>query len=127
MDNFHIDVTSYGQESLFHIMQIIAERHKVARGYLVQPEGIGRLVFYWWIPAGNKLIQSLPFTLDAQSMTDFTRRWLAEVEYPEEPDHDGSNSRGFRVYNNEWGHVQGAPEKEYSMCAVAPEWAWHGK
>src|SRR5690349_24893058 len=31
--------------------------------------------------------------------------WLAEADYGPQPDHDGDNSKGWRIYNEAWGHV----------------------
>ena len=38
--------------------------------------------------------------------------------------HDGSNSRGWRVYVGDWGHVG---DEMYAICAVKPVFLWHGK
>lgn len=59
--------------------------------------------------------------MDAAGCADFASRWLAEAEYGAEPDHDGCNTRGWRVYNEKCDGHYGA------IIAVAPAWACHGK
>jgi hypothetical protein len=87
-----------------------------------------RLVFYdnrykSSPPEGGDQV-ALPFTLDAAGAADFASRWLAEVDYGNEPDHDGDNGKGWTVYNEAWGHVDG----HYSaIIAIAPTWAMYGK
>jgi hypothetical protein len=39
-------------------------------------------------------------------------------------DHDGSNSVGWRVYVDDWGHVA---NNHYAICAIKPAYMWHGK
>jgi hypothetical protein len=67
---------------------------------------------------------ALPFTLDAAGAADFAARWLAEADYGKQPDHDGDNGRGWRLYNESWGHVDGHFS---AIIAVAPNWAMYGK
>ena len=53
------------------------------------------------------------------------KQWLDDVAvYPEEPDHDGSNSKGWRLFNEKWGKVN---DEDAAICAIEPEWLWHGK
>lgn len=67
---------------------------------------------------------ALPFTLDAVGIADFAARWLAEVDYGKQPDHDGDNGRGWRVYVEGWGHID---SHWGAIVAVAPRWAMYGK
>lgn len=87
-----------------------------------------RLVFYdnrysSEKPEGGDQV-ALPFTLDAEGAADFARRWLAEADYGSQPDHDGDNGRGWRVYNEGWGHVDG---HRSAIVAITPVWAMYGK
>lgn len=67
---------------------------------------------------------ALPFTLDAIGCADFARRWLAEAEYGGEPDHDGDNKKGWLIYNERYGQVDG----DYgAIIAIAPVWTEYGK
>lgn len=50
--------------------------------------------------------------------------WLESAEYEQEPDHDGSNIKGWRLFNEAWGQVFDDP---YALVAITPEWALAGK
>lgn len=121
MDNFHIDVTSEGAEGLLFALRI-AFRGRKARGYRVV-EGKG-LVFF---SEGNKSDYSeLPFQMEHNIAADFVWQWLKEADYGKEPNHDGDNGKGWRVYVDSWGRVSNVGGG-YSICAVAPAWAMYGK
>ena len=71
--------------------------------------------------------QKLPVPLDWKKAADLAWAWLEnkkDDEYQEYLDHDGSNGKGFRVYNEDWGHVGGY---HYGVLGVIPVWAWYGK
>lgn len=120
MDNFHIDITSQGD--ITPAMKIAFEnRHTSgAVAYLVHPEK--GLIFFW--SAADDAAAKLPFKLDAVGAADFATRWLAEQDYGRKPDHDGDNERGWRLYNESWGMVDGFT---YAFVAVRPAWAMYGK
>jgi hypothetical protein len=148
MDNFHIDITSEGD--LAPAMKIAFGRWNKAVGYAVRaaypgereevPEGAPkhfrpdwkygkrpkplRLVFFWSDYEKRPDMVKFPFTLDAEGAADFAKRWLAEADYGKEPDHDGDNGKGWRLYCEGWGHVD---DDHSSFVAVAPSWAMYGK
>lgn len=121
MDNFHIDITSDGP--LGPPMKIAFGFYKKAEGYVITPEK-GLVFFNYLDGAPKSLAIKLPFKLDAEGAADFARRWLEEQNYGPEPDHDGDNGKGWRLYNEEWGHVGGWTG---SIVAVQPRWAMYGK
>lgn len=116
MDNFRIDVTSQGERHLAAVFDIVA-KYKII-GYSVED---GVLIFYW---SEHPAMTKLPFTLDAKGAVDFVTRWLAEQDYGDEPDHDGSNGKGWRAYNEAWGHVK---NRWQALVAIHPVWAMYGK
>lgn len=127
MDNFKIDVTSEGAENFKLAMRLAflgKSRHSGYSATHYADLGEKGLAFYWTdCPGALKL----PCKLDAEGAADLALRWMAEC--PDEKrqgwcDHDGSNGHGFRVYNDDWGHVAGAWQ---GICAVQPVWAWYGK
>lgn len=82
-----------------------------------------RLIFYWTKTDRPDFV-AFPFTLDAEGAADFASRWLAEEDYGRQPDHDGDNGKGWRLYCEGWGHV----DSEYqAFVAVSPRWAMYGK
>ena len=120
MDNFQFDMTSEGD--LTEAMKLVfAHTRNRAAGYRITPEK--GLAFYW---TTNEcpLVERFPFWMDAVGAADFAKRWLAEVEYGPEPDHDGDNGKGWRLYCEAWGMIG------YDRCAfiaVQPAWAQYGK
>lgn len=67
----------------------------------------------------------LPYTLTAEQAVDFLWNFISNCEYPPEPDHDGSNGKGFVVTTgNFWGHIEGF---HYSTVMVQPDWQMYGK
>lgn len=119
MDNFHIDVICIGRDNLKAALTIVSSQHRQAVGYSVSPEK--GLIFYW---AEHDKMTALPFKLDVEGMTDFATRWLAEQAYGREPDHDGDNDKGWRVYNEAWGKIGSDWQ---TFIAVRPAWACYGK
>jgi len=119
MDNFRVDVTSEGASSLFHLVVIIANHRKKIVGWREDAEK--GLVFYWTEAPG---ITKLLVPTDANRTADLILDWLSSVPYPLEPEHDGDNGKGWRLYNEEWGHVGGEWQAAF---AVQPVWAMYGK
>lgn len=149
MDNFLINIVSEG--SLADAMKIACGRwHDKIVGYAIRDAVAGekyeadkflsdpknayvlrlqkepkerRLVFYW-TKIDRPDFVAFPFTLDPDGAADFAARWLAEEDYGKQPDHDGDNGRGWRLYCEGWGHV----DSEYqAFVAISPRWAMYGK
>jgi hypothetical protein len=129
MDNFSIDIRNDG--NILRALEIAFEHcpGKTAVAYLVENNArpgdggsiLSRLLFFW---NKDKVATDLPFKLDVVGAADFAQRWLAEQNYGNEPDHDGDNGRGWRVYNKSLGRATG---HAYSFVAIEPCWAEYGK
>ena len=118
MDNFHIDITSEGD--IAPAMKIAFSNHRFgAVAYKIDP--VKGLIFFW---TECESAITLPFKLDPEGAADFAKRWLTEQVYGSEPDHDGDNGRGWRIYNEGWGHIDGMWQ---AFVAVKPAWAMYGK
>lgn len=85
-----------------------------------------RMILYWTEPSEtiNKGYVPLPYRMSAEEVSHLAYGWLLRQDYGEEPDHDGSNGRGFAVYNESWEQVA---HEWQAMCAVSPQWAWYPK
>lgn len=117
-DNYKFDVTG---APLAKALDLAAatQGHKV-KGWRVDKEG-ARLVLYW---AESPKAQTLPAPLDGDAIVTFVKAWLDAVSYGAQPDHDGDNSKGARVYNEAWGHI----DREWqAFVAIEPVWLMHGK
>lgn len=67
----------------------------------------------------------LPFPLTCDAAIEFLWSWLQTADFGEQPDHDGSNGKGFIVTTgNFWGHVEGS---HYAFIGVYPDWQMYGK
>ena len=119
MDNFHIDITSEGSINAAMRIAFSGRSHKASFYKVSATKG---LVFGWSDSMRDGI--KLPFSLDADGAADFATRWLAEQDYGKEPDHDGDNGKGWRLYNESWGHVD---DDWAAFVAVKPAWAMYGK
>lgn len=121
MDNFHIDITSRGIDPLKSALSLCG--HKKVSGYRVEEtKGKPRMIFYW---ASSPNAAPFPFEMPIDQAAQFAQAWLdGGAEYGREPDHDGHNEKGFRLYCEDWGHVAGEWQ---AFVAIEPAWAMYGK
>lgn len=80
-----------------------------------------RLVLYW---AKHEAMVPFASPLNHEGLLPTVRAWLAEADYGPEPRHDGDNSKGWRIYNEDWTHVANRWE---AFVAIEPVWMLHGK
>ena len=66
----------------------------------------------------------LPYPMALDEATALITGWLSNAEYGSEPDHDGDNDKGWRMFTDCWGHVAGM---HYAIIGVQPVWAMYGK
>lgn len=120
-DNAEIKIVDEGLDNLTLAFQIaFCKYSKGAEGYSV---GKNELVFYWTNPKVETFTK-LPFKMDYKKAAQFAFDWLEQVDYPKEPNHDGSNGKGWVVYRDYCGHVNGHWS---AIVAVKPNWAMYGK
>jgi hypothetical protein len=132
-DNFHFDLTGV---PLLDALNIAFAGGTTAKGWAeidTDPSSRGawapwsametakRLVLFW---TADHAMTPLPAPMGPADVEPFVRTWLQAAEYGPEPDHDGDNSMGWRVYNEAWGHV--GPYRT-AICAIEPVWLMHGK
>jgi zinc transporter ZupT len=122
MDNFCINIISEGQDHLTAALKLGFRDYK-ATFYAVSPDA-KRLTYFWSDPSGH-ICHSLPFKFTHADAASFTHRWLQEsASYSNEPDIDGSCGKGWRVFTDSLGHVDGIWQ---SIVAIEPVWAMYGK
>lgn len=136
MDNRHISVQSEGRTAFDLAFQLLFDNcpGKKATHYLEHPTAGFLLLWhednvrhengtaYVTLPA-NKL----PYPMGWKEAADLAWGWLLnqpKEKYEDALDHDGSNGKGFVVYNEYWGHVA---KSHYAFLGVKPVWAWYGK
>lgn len=93
--------------------------HRHAVGWRVDP-GRNRMVLFWSAKGfGAPGVQQFPTPLGPEAVEPLVRAWLESVDYGREPDHDGSNRKGWRVFNERWGYVN-----DWSNAFVGIEPVW---
>lgn len=125
MDNFHFDVSSCAEDHLSLALELAfsGDCQRMAIGYVRKEiKGIDTLVLLSY----NKYPNSIPFPapLDVYDSTIIVRSFLKNTKSQEQPDHDGYNKLGFRVFNNEWAKVDGI---DGSICGIQPAWLVYSK
>lgn len=83
------------------------------------------LILLWSEDTYNKSIPLLT-PLGWKEASNLAWTWLknqSRDKYPPYPDMDGSVNEGYKVYNEDWGHVV----SHYAILAVKPSWALYGK
>ena len=116
MDNFRIDITSEGDESLKKVLGLF--RYKQVAGYSIKDN---KLVLYW---TKSSKATMFPFMMNLDEIAVFVLGWLRSASYGQKPDIDGDCGKGWRIYNEDWGRVDGDWE---AFCAIEPVWALYGK
>lgn len=122
VDNFRFDITA--DRDLEAVLSLAFARHAKAVAWRADTYDDKPRLVLAWTDAGEGWTPLLA-AAGPQQAAAMIQQWLDERDYGPEPDHDGSNGRGFRVYNDAWGHVN--PYGWPAFVAVQPNWAWYGK
>lgn len=145
MDNMSVDITSEEDDALQHALAIVweakpyrmathyriaklrlAKSHRVVADATVicnsewvvdEKNGTPTLILYW--TDGVAEARELPYPLSIERVHPFAVGWLEQVDYGPEPDHDGDNGRGWRVFTGLAGYQ--------TIVAIQPVWALYGK
>lgn len=150
MDNRSINVCSVGQEDLTLALKIAwknvpgrtISHYKVINltqktsyygepttrhieEYVEDDKGIHTLILYWSNP-NKKDVKELPYPLNLDQTITFVEGWLNQVTYPkcEEDGGDISTEKGWKLFTDDWGHVQG---DWATFVGIQPKYALYGK
>lgn len=140
MDNRVFNVNGTGLDGLKQAIALAFEQDQgfysslepaTAEGWIESEEK--GLILMRWAEAGAKGFQRFIVPHDPETAAAVVWQWLGndkvwdkiklegwDVYY----DGDGSSSKGWRVYCEEWGHVG---DYFAAICAIKPAWMWHGK
>lgn len=123
MDNHRIDLTWEGEERFRTVLGLLVDKHggkhKSFTHYIEDPN-YGLILL--WTDRDNAT--KFPRAKNAKRLVDFAWEWLQKQDYGREPDHDGSNGKGWRLFNEAWGHVK---NDWAAFVAIQPAWAMYGK
>jgi len=131
MDNRLFNVNGHGSEGLAKALDLAFMQHGNKATCTHWVESITHGLILLWGKESNDSI-ALPARLSAANSLTMVEMWLTgdfakKVKFSkwcDLTDHDGSDTRGWQVYVEDWGHVA---EQRYAICAIKPAWCWHGK
>lgn len=137
MDNRIFNVNGTGKDELGRILFAAFAQCSscaLAAAYRVTPKH-GLILYQYHTDdkreSGKEFIR-FPAKLGAEAALSVVWQWLESGPVPSkelshwdlDADHDGSNSIGWRVYCEDWGHV----DNDWgAICAITPAFMWHGK
>lgn len=123
MDNFHIDVTSEGLENLDLALKLGFSKNSKATHFVKTKN---ELILFWTDTEISKTVTPLPIEMGAEQIIGIIGGWLkSEADYGNKPDIDGDCGRGFRISNDQWGHVK--PYGWQAFLRIEPAWTLYGK
>ena len=92
-----------------------------AKGYAIDKER-NRIVLFQY---DDDRSVAFPAPLGPDQCAKLVSAWLDDANYPNEPDHDGDNAKGWFCHTEGWGHVE--PFGHAAFLAVEPHWIQYGK
>jgi hypothetical protein len=151
-DNLHFDLTGFSLETCLDIASKVhkhVEYYATEPAFKgdsdrswIKPHG-QRLILGWAAKPNPKVVygtgsSSAPFKhpetwivypmvtkMPTTDMEQVVRAWLSNAaDYGRQPDHDGDNEKGWRCYNEAWGHIG---SDWTAFAAFEPVWLMYGK
>jgi hypothetical protein len=126
-DNRIFNVNGKGDDLLLATLWLAFRQagYSTAKAWRVDP--VKGMILLWY---ATETDTPFPAPMGADEVYHVVRQWLLSkpqaecVGWDADADHDGSNSLGWRVYCEDWGHVG---DDHYAIVAVKPAWMWYGK
>lgn len=141
MDNRVFNINGKGKEMLVDVLRLALWHYRggyegqrdasTAKGYMIDPKK--GLILLWVLDEHNSAHQKFLAPLGAEALAENVYAWLQTEEakaiplegWDKDADHDGHNSRGWRVFCEDWGHVGTAGYR--AIVGITPAYMWHGK
>ena len=125
-DNRVLNVNGESDEQLRLALQFAfmdQYRARSCKGWEVIPSK--GLVLYEYHSDSNKNVQQFPGKLTAEEVFPIVKKWLESEEagviphsdWDRNMSHDGSNIMGWRLYLEDWGHIDG---NWGALCCIKP-------
>lgn len=120
-------------EQLEAVISIIMKWHSKAVGFRKHAvAGRPVLSIYWYVAPEHQISELIAPITSPHELALMIMSWLKTVEYGNEPDHDGSNSKGWRVTidmpkGDTGDTVLYRTYEPYHMFSVTPAWIEYGK
>jgi hypothetical protein len=127
LSHFLVDVTGHGRDNLARALAIAftttvdSSRPKRATHFRI--DGTRQLtLFASRLRSGDLVNTAEPFSnpFTYEEALAFVWDWLQKVEYPQD-EHDGASIEGWRVFNQQFGIVDGCWE---AFIAIQPMWIY---
>lgn len=127
-DNAIFNVNGQSESRLKDTLNLALNGKTVVAYKFIQAKG---LVLYSHVSSSNNGAIKFPTPLNANEVYGIVNKWLQSEEAKSVPcldwdadaDHDGNNELGWRVYTENWGHIEG----EWDAVAIKPAYMWYGK
>lgn len=120
-NNFRVRVDSDKKDHFLQAFDLFTTEHKKVVGYKIVDNK--KLILYW-TKTDRTDMTAFPYEFTLSQAAEFAWGWLEHAEYEPEPDIDGSNHKGFTVYNDAWGHIG---REWQAFVAIEPVWQMYGK
>jgi hypothetical protein len=132
MDNAVFNVNGRGEEMLLNTLELafLQREYRTCNGWKITKKGF---ILSWCLPS-NSAFTPFPGNVEftPKEVLPLILKWLQsdtleEIEmngWDANIDQDGHNSLGWRVYSEDWGHVDDYWE---AICAIKPAYLWYGK
>lgn len=131
-DNKVFNVNGRGLDMLRAALQLAYQQNgekTTAKAWKFIPEA--GFVLLWWNDRADGS-NAFPCPMNAEAVAPMIIEWLASEDakgmkcsdWDADTDHDGHNSKGWRIYTGDWGHINDITS---AICAVRPAYLWHGK
>jgi len=90
-----LEIKTSSIDHLKDVVQMLFDGCKFAEAFKSDDKSI--TLYYYTTSSSTKDISKLPFPLDKKGTEDFLIAWLKQAKWDDEPDHDGSNEKGFKI------------------------------
>jgi len=132
MDNRVFNVNGTGDELLLQTLKLaFAQEGRNTTANAWRETKKHGLILCWTIPDSSpENYNQFPSELTAEEVFPAVKKYLEKAEdiemkdWDANADHDGSNELGWRVYCEDWGHVD---DDFYAIVAIKPAYMWYGK
>ncbi|WCK57542.1 hypothetical protein PP175_26110 (plasmid) [Aneurinibacillus sp. Ricciae_BoGa-3] len=129
MDNQVFNVNGRDWDDLASVLKLAFKLSgKKARAFRIDKKK--GLVLYWSenVTGSTALVAPMDGEQIFPTVKAFLMSEKAEIieldKWDKNLNHDGSNAKGWRVYTEDWGHVN---EDHYAFLAITPAYMWYGK
>lgn len=123
-DTFHFDIAGAPLKESLEIAFLGSPSKKATHWKVEERLGEYPRFLLAWSPNTGKDFNPFPGALGTEELIGIIRHWLVDADYGREPDHDGDNRKGWRVYNESWAHIG---TNHYVFAAIEPHWNVYGK